>query len=233
MARKKKIVELSGDLYQQFLDEIAKLNPLATIVSLNIKAHYSLWNEVNVSNPQRSFYPSRMTPDNMFSVGAQYNKFAKTFNHLYDNSRCITGVRLKINKHRKPGFVNINHYIGTDKEWRYMNYSIIIEIDGITPEAKAVEQALQEKREREEQERIERDKCRAEHIEYYKTLNKDEVYVNLGYANGWMSKEDEPEIVKIADTDPDHYYETVSEDRCLTTYTSHKYKFYFNIDSSD
>ena len=233
MAKKKKIVELSGDLYQQFIDETKKLNPGAHIVSLSIKAHSSLWEEVGMNAVRKTFYPTHMTPENMFTVGIQYNEFAKLFNHLYNNSKHITGVRLKITKHRKCGYVNIDHYIGTDKEWRFMSYNVVIEVDGITPEAIAAEQALREKREREEQERIERNKRREEHIEYYKNLNKDEVYENLGYANGWMSREDEPEIVKIADADPEHFYECYDVGRCLHEYVSHKYKFTFMTDSSD
>lgn len=231
--KKKKIVELSGDFHQQFLDIINGLNPNSHIVALWIRSHYSLWDDVGINyRDKKIFYPQQATPVNIFTKGVQFNKFAKLFNHLYDNCKYIDAVKISLIKQKKYKY-STNYFLNTDKEYQHVNYIIVIDADGITPEALKKEEEQKEQLRLEQLQREEWHKKRIEHIAYYKDLNKDEIYDDLGYSNSWHTKDDEPDIVKTADADPDHYYDVTTEGHCLTRYTSHKYKFYFDIDSSD
>lgn len=231
--KKKKIVELSGDFHQQFLDIINGLNPNSQITMLQIRSHYSLWENVDIDyKTKKIFYPQHATPVNIFTKGVQFNKFAKLFNHLYDNCKYIDNVKISLIKQKKYKY-STDYFLNTDKEYQHVNYIIVIDVDGITPEALKKEEEQKERERIEALEREEWNKKRNEHIAYYKNLNKGEIYNDLGYANSWRTKDDEPVIVKIAGNDFDHFYETTNIGHCLTKYISHKYKFYFKIDSSD
>lgn len=229
----KKVTELKGGLHQQFIDILNTLNPKSQITMLWIRSHYSLWHDVGIDYmTKKTFYPQYATPVNIFTKGVQFNKFAKLFNHLYDNCKYIDAVKISLIKQKKYKY-SVGNFLNTDKEYLHVNYVIVIDVDGITPEAIKQEEEQKERERIEALEREEWHKKRNEHIVYYKNLNKDELYNDLGYANSWHTKDDEPDIVKTADNDSDHFYETADIGHCLTKYISHKYKFYFKVDSSD
>lgn len=231
----KKIIYLADKFQQQLENELAKINPKSNIVSLCINAHQSLWNDVGLVNNKHYFYPNGMTPKNVFTKGEQFRNFAKAFNSLY-TSKYIIDINLSIVKTWKS-WINRAHrnskWYNSDNEYKVFDYHIVININGKTLEASEQERLLAEERTKIEAERIERENKIKEHIAYYKDLNKNETYQCVGYANGWLTKDDKPEIVKIADADKEHYYERECIEMFLTKYISHKYKFYFTVDSSD
>lgn len=236
MARQKTPTELAGKFQQELIDLLATLNPKSTIESFAVRVHSSLISAVGLNSyGPFVFRPSNMTPENVFTKGTQFKNFAKIFNAVYD-CEYVTNVSLSIEKRWKPWISPLHRnsrWFGDEKEYLYMTYNIIAKIEGMTPEAQeAIERRKREEAQK-EQARLEREKKRNDHIEYYKNLNKNETYDYVGCANGWDTRDREPEIVKIADADPDHYYDSRTIGRCLTEYISHKYKFTFTVDSSD
>lgn len=231
----KKIIYLADKFQQQLENELAKINPKSNIASLYINAHYSIWNDVGLVNSKHCFYPNGMTPENIFTRGEQFRNFAKAFNTLY-TCKYITDIEISIVKSWKS-WISMSHrnskYYNSDNEYRVFDYHVVVNIIGITVEAFERERLLAEERAKIEAERIERENKIKEHIAYYKDLNKNETYQCVGCANEWPTRDNEPEIVKIADDDKDHYYDHECIGRCLTKCISHKYKFYFTIDSSD
>lgn len=231
----KKIIYLVDKFQQQLENELAKLNSKSNIVSLCINAHPSIWNDVGLAKSRHCFCPNGMTPENIFIRGEQFRNFAKAFNTLY-TCKYITDIELSIVKSWKS-WIGMSHRnskcYNSDNEHRVFDYHVVVNIIGMTAEAFEYEQKRRLEEAKIEAEYIEHKNKIREHIAYYKDLNKNETYQYVGCANGWQSKDDEPEIVKIADADMDHYYDYEDIGKCLTKCISHKYKFYFTVDSSD
>lgn len=181
---------------------------------------------------QTAFNP-RLTPENFYTYGATYKNLVKLVNTVIGCEH-ITDIKVTFNRKYKYGYIipaHVKANIGTSNERFSFDYSVCIKFIGMTPER---EQELRELAEKKERERIAAEEYRkkvTDHISYWKELHKDEKYEFAGCANSW--NDNIPEIVKIANNDPDCFYTEREVGRCVTEYICHKYKFYYTIDSSD
>lgn len=211
---------------------ICALSDRATITAVTVRADYSIMTHLGINGMQQCFYP-RLTKHNFFTYGGTFAKVTKLVN-LIRECEYVSSPVVKLVRKYKNGYVvpeYVKKMIGTDREYIYFDYSVIISFDGKTPEKIKQEAEYKAELERKQRELEEYARKRKESIEYWKELHKNETYEFAGCANGWG--DNTPEIVKIADNDAESYYESYNIGHCLTKYVCHKYKFYYTVDSSD
>lgn len=219
--------------FKKQVDTLIKdLHPNAYITTCMIKVHGSILNSLNLDS-KTSFGGKKITKNNIYTSGKMYEKFSKLFNIIYENSTDIRSVKIDLIKTPQSW---VDRYYGRynitpEKEHFYYNYIICATFEGETEEFRLAEEKYRKKRELAEQEARARHERSIKHIAYYKELNKNEHYEDLGCANGWG--DDVPELVKQADKDNDCFYERENLGRCYNKYICHKYKFYYTVDSSD
>jgi hypothetical protein len=229
-------MKVKKQLPEQFkmqIDNLIKdLNPRAVIKQCIVKVNSSILEDLNINWAQTYFGGNNITKDNIYTSGKMYEKFSKCFNTIYENSKDIRGVQFKLVKTYKSWVDQyvVKNYINSENEYRYYNYSVVAIFEGETEKYRKAQEEYKKKKEEEEKAARERRQRCIEHIAYYKELNKNKEYVDLGCANGWGET---PEIVKIADKDDDCFYESENLGRCYNKYICHKYKFYYTVDSSD
>lgn len=203
-----------------------------TITYVSVRADYSILSLLGINGTQLCFYP-RLTKDNFFTYGGTFAKVTKLVN-LINKCEYVSYPEIKLIRKYKNGYVVPTYakkMIGTNREYLYFDYSLIITFDGKTPEKMKQENEYKAELEKQKRELEEFVQKRNASIAYWKELHKNETYECVGCANGWG--DDYPEIVKIANADTECYYERYNIGHCLTKYVCHKYKFYYTVDSSD
>lgn len=160
------------------------------------------------------FNGTGVTKENIYTRGQMYKNFIAKLVELLMTNEYITGLTFKCVAYRD----------GT--------YSIIALLDGMSQKSIEYQKVLDEETRIKREAMEQAAKRKADHIAKYKELHKFDEYEYLGYINGWG--DDTPEIAKIAFADKDDcFYEDENIGRCLTRITCHKYKFYYDVDSSD
>jgi hypothetical protein len=231
MKRQKK--ELPQEFKEQIDNLIKDLNPNACIKKCNVCVSNSIILALYNKYVQTSFGGAGINKGNIYTSGTMYSRFVKLFNNIYENSTDIRGVQIKITKVGKSWVSSyaLSRTKNTDEEHHYYDYIINAIFDGETEECRIAREEYQKKKEAEKLAAQQRRQHIEEHIAYYKELNKNEVYVDLGCANGWGNKTHE--LVEQARQDNDCFYESENLGRCYNKYICHKYKFYYTVDSSD
>lgn len=100
----------------------------------------------------------------------------------------------------------------------------------IEEKARRAKEYERERAEREKEEEARKEERRKREEEEEKWWKAREGYKQLGYANSWK---DTPEIIKIANKDPEAKWYSVVIGKCLTQYFCDKYKITYTVDSSD
>lgn len=107
---------------------------------------------------------------------------------------------------------------------------VILDISKIPARFEKIQKEIEENAKLREREAKESEEMEKQKEELKKWWKEREDYKNLGYANGW---EDVPEIIKIANKDPEAKWYGAKIGSHLTQYFCDKYKITYKVDSSD